>query len=101
MIGPSLCTETPENIVAVAREIRRFVSFRAITPTARADRLATTIVIGNQVVPFIRPVTTGSHPRNRRCLGTRRTRFVRPAATGAEGAAERTLAPVLTRLPIS
>ncbi len=62
MIGITVCTEAPDNIIVLKRHIHWSVTFFAGTETSAAACCATAVIIGNQVVPLIDGVFTGTHP---------------------------------------
>jgi hypothetical protein len=65
MIGASLSAKAPENMAGLRWEIHRFFPFSATAAATPAGDLATTVVVGDQVVPVIRGIVAGTDPGNR------------------------------------
>lgn len=101
VIAGVFCTKTPVDGVAVAVEVERPVPFCVVAFAAVTLRLATTIIVGHQIIAAVRGIVAGSDPGDRRGLRAGWTGRIAAAAAGAQKPTECAIAPIIATLRIA
>lgn len=62
VVAGVLGAETPQHSAAVAVEVHRLIAFGVVASAASTNSLATTVVVGHQVITVINWIVAGAHP---------------------------------------
>jgi hypothetical protein len=101
MVGMTLRTEAPENVVTFGWKIDGSVTLGAMTETTCANVLAAAIIIRDQVILVVNGVAAGPYPRDWRRFGAGWACRGTTAATRTQGATQGAVSPIITALRIT
>ncbi len=82
MIASIFSPETPQDGIAVAVKVNRFIAFSIVTATSSTYGLTAAIIIRHEVIPAIHRVSASAYPGDWRWLAARRARGISASTAG-------------------